>query len=111
MIEPLIHTEAESGSSEFLGEFRGKEYLIYLTSIQTRHTGLHILSIVSLFLTINITVLIVICTLTCTLQIDDRHRSLINHRTARMVVLQSSLPVQAIIKTIVVHQSHLARLV
>ena len=35
MVEPLIHTEAEGGGTEFLAELGGEESLIYLTGIET----------------------------------------------------------------------------
>ena len=112
MVEPLIHTKTEGGSTEFLAELGGEKSLINGSGIEARHTGLHILTIVRLVLSIDITIHIIIYALIgITLQIDDRHRSLINHRTTRMVVLQSCLPVQTVVKAVVVHQGNLACLV
>ena len=74
MVEPLVHAKAESGSSELLAEFGGKESLIDGSGIEARHTGLHILTIVRLGLSIDITIHIIIYALvSLVLQIDDRH--------------------------------------
>lgn len=54
MIEPLIHAEAEGGCTEFLAKLGGEESLINLTGIETGHTGLNILTIVSLSLSVDV---------------------------------------------------------
>ena len=82
MIEPLIHAEAEGGCTEFLAKLGGEESLINLTGIETRHTGLNILTIVSLGLSVDVAIHIIIYALIgSALQIDDRHWRLVNHRT------------------------------
>ena len=74
MVEPLVHAKAEGGSSEFLAEFGSEESLINLTGIETRHTGLNILTIVSLGLSVDVAIHIIIYALvSLVLQIDDRH--------------------------------------
>ena len=112
MVEPLIHAKAEGGSTEFLAELGGEKSLINLTGIETRHTGLNILTVVSLSLSVDVTIHIIIYALvSLALQIDDRHWSLVNHRTTGMIVLQGSLPVQTVVKTVVVHEGYLACLI
>ena len=82
MIEPLIHAEAKGGCTEFLAKLGGEESLINLTGIETRHTGLNILTIVSLGLSVDVAIHIIIYALVgIALQIDDRHWRLVNHRT------------------------------
>ena len=73
MVEPLIHAKTEGGSTEFLAEFGGEESLIDGSGIEARHTGLYILTIVSLDSTIDIAILIIYALIGITLQIDDRH--------------------------------------
>lgn len=74
MIEPLIHAEAEGGCTEFLAKLGGEESLINLTGIETGHTGLNILTIVSLSLSVDVAIHIIIYALVgIALQIDDRH--------------------------------------
>ena len=74
MVEPLIHAKTEGGSTEFLTELGGEKSLINLTGIETGHTGLNILTIVSLSLSVDIALLIMIYSLVgIALQIDDRH--------------------------------------
>ena len=112
MIEPLIHAEAEGGCTEFLAKLGGEESLIYLTGIEARHTGLDVLTVVILGLSVDIAILIIICALIgSALQIDDRHWSLVNHRTTGMIVLQGSLPVQTVVKTVAVHEGYLTCLI
>ena len=82
MVEPLIHAEAEGGCTEFLAKLGGEESLINLTGIETGHTGLNILTIISLGLSVDVAIHIIICALIgSALQIDDRHWRLVNHRT------------------------------
>ena len=82
MIEPLIHAEAEGGCTEFLAKLGGEESLINLTGIETGHTGLNILTILSLSLSVDVAIHIIIYALIgSALQIDDRHWRLVNHRT------------------------------
>ena len=74
MVEPLVHAKAEGGSSEFLAEFGGEKSLINGSGIEARHTGLNILTIVRLGLSIDIAIHIIIYALIgIALQIDDRH--------------------------------------
>ena len=74
MVEPLVHAKAEGGSSEFLAEFGGEESLIDGSGIEARHTGLYILTIVSLSLSVDVAIHIIIYALvSLVLQIDDRH--------------------------------------
>ena len=74
MVEPLIHTKTEGGSTEFLAELGGEKSLINLTGIETGHAGLHILTIVSLSLSVDVAIHIIIYALvSLVLQIDDRH--------------------------------------
>lgn len=74
MVEPLIHAKTEGGSTEFLAELGGEKSLINLTGIETGHTGLYILTIVSLGLSVDVAIHIIIYALIgSALQIDDRH--------------------------------------
>ena len=74
MVEPLVHAKAEGGSTEFLAELGGEKSLINLTGIETGHTGLNILTIVSLSLSVDVAIHIIIYALIgSALQIDDRH--------------------------------------
>ena len=82
MVEPLIHAKTEGGCTEFLAKLGGEESLINLTGIETGHTGLNILTIVSLGLSVDVAIHIIIYALIgSALQIDDRHWRLVNHRT------------------------------
>ena len=56
MIEPLIHAEAEGGCIEFFTELGGEESLINLTGIEAGHTGLNILTLISLVLSVDVQV-------------------------------------------------------
>ena len=60
MIEPLIHAKTEGGSTEFLAELGGDKSLINLTGIETGHTGLNLLTIVSLGLSVDVAIHIII---------------------------------------------------
>ena len=74
MVEPLIHAKTEGGSTEFLAELGGEKSLVNLTGIETGHTGLNILTIVSLGLSVDVALHIIIYALIgSALQIDDRH--------------------------------------
>ena len=99
MIEPLIHAEAEGGCTEFLAKLGGEESLIYLTGIEARHTGLDVLTVVILGLSVDIAILIIIYAL------------IGSARTTGMIVLQGSLPVQTVVKTVAVHEGYLTCLI
>ncbi len=56
MLEPLIHAQTDGGCTEFLAKLGGEESLINLTGIETGHTGLNILTIVSLSLSVDVAI-------------------------------------------------------
>ena len=112
MVEPLVEAQAQGRGLELLVELGGEERLVYGTGIETRHAGLHVLAVVCLGLAVDVAVHIVIQPVVVgTVEVDDGHRGLVDHGSARVVVLQRGLPVQSVVKAVAVHQRHLTGLV
>ena len=82
VVIPLVQTYSYSRCIELLAQLCGEKHLVDGSCIEARHTSLNVLAIVSLGLTINVTIHIMICSLIVgTLQVDDGHRGLIYHGT------------------------------